>query len=74
MTAKVLDFTGSNTLELNPKEVVESLGKVDFSRILVIGYDENEELVCHSDTCDIGKMLLLMERAKYFLLHEAEHG
>ena len=71
-SATVLQFTGTTTRDTDPQSVVDALQNTKFKRILVIGFDEDDELYVSSHTSDIGALLLLMERAKQHLLFDVE--
>lgn len=67
----ILDVT--TTLDIPAERVVKALEGRNFDSLLVIGFEQDsDDIYCASHTCDIGKMLLLMERAKYHLLHECD--
>jgi len=66
----VLDV--NTTLDIPTDRVVAGLDGVKFDRIMVIGIDEDGDLFCSSSQGRIGDLLLLMERAKDYLLHDVE--
>ena len=70
--AEIIEFTGNTLLDIECRKVVESLIDIEFESILVIGFKEDRELFVASHTSDIGALLLMMEYAKDFLLHDAD--
>lgn len=69
----VINFTGTTTMDIPCERIIAGLSGNVFERILVIGFIEgSENIYVASHSSEIGEQLLLIERAKYFLLHNAE--
>jgi len=67
----LLDVATTNDVPCS--RVIEELKDKNFESILVIGFErEFDDIYVASGSSGIGDQLLLMERAKHFLLHEAE--
>ena len=67
MTAKILNFTGDTTVDLEPDAVLEAAcGKLDDA--LILGWTTDGDLYLASTTSNIGEMLVLLERAKQVIL------
>lgn len=65
MTAEIYQFTGLTTNDISPKQVIEH--SEHLTECVVVGIDDNGLYVAGS-TSDIAESILLLERAKMFLL------
>lgn len=65
----VIDFDGITSLDINPDKVLESAKEL-LDMTLVIGYDKEDRLYVASSTSQLGELVLVLERAKQFLLEQ----
>lgn len=69
--AKVIEFTGQTTLDLNPDRVLEGL-KGKLTGFVLLGYDLEDEGYYSMTFSDKAEVLWLMERFKLSLLNDFE--
>lgn len=70
MTAQIYEFTGATTCELPPNKVVSYAN--DLKEAIVIGIDVNNELYVAGSKSDIASVVLLLEKAKLYMLNLEE--
>ncbi len=69
MTAKILNFTGDTTVDLEPNVILEAAcDKLD--QALILGWTVDGDLYMATTTSQIEEMLVLLERAKQVILGE----
>lgn len=70
MTAKILDFTGITSRDIDPERVlIKAQGQLQ--AVVVIGYDQDGDLYVATSYADGGDMLWALEQAKEKLLEMA---
>ena len=67
MTAKIIDFTGITSLDLDPERVLAK-AQGQLQSVVVIGYDQDGDLYVATSYADGGDMLWALEQAKRKLL------
>lgn len=71
MTADVIDFTGTTTLDIDPDRILQSaIGQMD--QVVLIGWDKDGREYFSSSVSDGGTVLWHLERAKLKLLHKGD--
>ena len=71
MTANVIDFTGTTTLDIDPDRILQSaIGQMD--QVVLIGWDKDGQEYFSSSVSDGGTVLWHLERAKLKLLRKAD--
>jgi hypothetical protein len=70
LTAKILDFTGVTSLDIDPERVLAK-AKGQLQAVIVIGYDGDGELYVATSYADGGDMLWAIDQAKKKLLEMA---
>jgi len=66
--ADIIDLPVITKLDINPNKVVEGLSGTEFSHILVLGWDSDDEFFIASNTGKKGENLLLIEEFKLRLI------
>jgi len=70
LTAKILDFTGITSRDIDPERVlIKAQGQLQ--AVVVIGYDQDGDLYVATSYADGGDMLWALEQAKEKLLEMA---
>jgi len=67
LTAKIIDFTGITSLDLDPERVLAK-AQGQLQSVVVIGYDQDGDLYVATSYADGGDMLWALEQAKRKLL------
>lgn len=71
MSADVIDFTGSTTLDIDPDRILQSaIGQMD--QVVLIGWDKDGQEYFASSVSDGGTVLWHLERAKLKLLRKGD--
>ena len=71
MSADVIDFTGTTTLDIDPDRILQSaIGQMD--QVVLIGWDKDGREYFSSSVSDGGTVLWHMERAKLKLLRKGD--
>jgi len=70
VTDKIKVLPVLTSLDIPAKRVIDGLveDKEDFTKILVLGFDNNNKLVSRSNTSNVGTLLELMEHFKHNLM------
>ena len=72
MSAKVIDFPGTTTLDSDPARVIERAQEAGLEGVVILGYDADGDEYFASSYADGGEVLWLLERAKLNLLRCAD--
>lgn len=73
MSGELVNFPGVTRLDTDPALVLESaLKEGKLKRVVILGYDEDEEEYFASSIADGGEVVWLMERMKLKLLRFAD--
>jgi hypothetical protein len=62
------------SLDLPLERVLEGARANEVSDCLLMGYDKDGQFYLAGQSCDVGKALVLMERAKRLMLRRLEEG
>ena len=73
MSAEVVTFPGMTTLPLSVRTVLDAAPD-ELKIALVLGLQEDNSLYFAGTSSDLGEVLLLLERAKVFVVRMAEDG
>lgn len=68
----VVPFTGITTVDEPANQILEKAKDWDLDRCLVVGTDQEGKLVFGGNESDLGTMLLILERAKHYLMTEMD--
>lgn len=68
MTAEVIKFPGSTTLDIPPDNVLDG-AKGELKTAIVMGYDKEKRIWLSASTADKATLLLLIEQIKFKLLN-----
>lgn len=72
MTAEIIAFPGETTLDLLPANVLAEAGKLEFSRVVVIGVLVDGEEYVSCSNADGGVFLWDVERAKHRMMRAVD--
>ncbi len=64
----IINFTGTTFLPEPPKSLLQKAKKWGMNRCIVIGFDENEQMIFGGSFAESGDILMLLELAKKHLL------
>ena len=73
MSAEVVTFPGTTTLPLSVRTVLDAAPD-ELKIALVLGLQEDNSLYFAGTSSDLGEVMLLLERAKVFVVRMAEDG
>lgn len=68
MSAEVIILPVDTTLDLPAERILDGARDGGVTDILLVGYDPDGEFYMASQSVDIGKLLILLERARAMLL------
>lgn len=69
MSSNIIPFSGITKLDMPVEQVLEQAKKkVDSGGVIVLGWDDDEELYFASSIADGGEVLWLLEKAKLALM------
>lgn len=69
MADNVLPFTGMTYVEL-PSDVVLEMQKGHFDKLMIIGWDKDEQLTVAGNVTDLRDILYLLEKSKMIFMKD----
>jgi hypothetical protein len=70
--SNVVEFRVGGTLDLPLDHVLEGARQAELEDALIIGWEGGAKFYLASQTADVGKLLVLLERAKALLIRRLE--
>lgn len=70
--AEIIVFPGETSLDLPLSRILDGAAAAEIEPALVLGYDAGGSFYMAATTCDTGRLLILLERAKALLMRRLE--
>lgn len=72
MEENVIDFPGETSIPIPAERILDAAKKAKLGYVLVLGWDENGDLIQFTNNSDPLESIYIMEKAKHWLLSDEE--